>query len=202
MSEAVRRSESLRILIVEDDTLVGMGHRAQLTKLGHTVIGQAADPEEVRLLYKDKQPDLVLMDIRLKDADGLELAKELLAERRCPIIVLSAFSDQPLINRAGEAGVFGYLIKPVSSEALAAQIEIAVQRFQDQEVLRMEKDHLTQTLETRKLMERAKGILMKRLNLDEPDAHKRLQSESQKRRIGLGELCKKLIESEEILGGP
>ena len=201
MSASAVLSEPLRILIVEDETIVGMGHRAQLAKLGHTVVGQASSAVEARALYLDKQPDLVLMDIRLGDADGLELSKELLKERRCPVIVLSAFGDRDLVHRAGDSGVFGYLIKPVSAEALNAQIEVAMQRFHDQEVLRLEKEHLAQTLETRKLVEKAKGIFMKRLSLDESEAHKRLQAESQKRRMTLGDLCRKIIESEELLGG-
>jgi response regulator NasT len=193
--------DPLRILIVEDETMVGMGLRAQLGKLGHTVVGHAANAPEARTMFKEKQPDLVFMDIRLGDADGLELARELLKERRVPMIVLSAFSDQELIDRAGEVGVFGYLIKPASPEALSAQIKVAVQRFQDHERLRLEKEHLSQTLETRKLLDRAKGILMKRSGLDEAEAHRRLQQESQKRRVSLPDLCKKIIESEEILGG-
>ena len=201
MPEVVHRTEPLRVLIVEDETIVGLGHRQQLTKLGHNVVGQAANPTEAIALYKSQLPQVVLMDIRLGDADGLALAKELLKERRSAVVIVSAFSDRELIDRAGDAGVFGYLIKPASAEALAAQIEVALQRFQDQERLRLEKDHLAHTLETRKLVEKAKGILMKRLSLDEPEAHKRLQTESQKRRVSLQELCKKLIESEEILGG-
>ena len=94
-----------------------------------------------------------------------------------------------------------YLIKPVNAEALQAQIEVAVRRFDEQERLAAEKRELEQTLENRKLVERAKGIFMKRLNLDEPEAHKRLQQESQKRRISIGELAKRIIESEEMLGG-
>ena len=116
MPEPVRRPEPLRILIVEDETIVGMGLRAQLSKLGHTVIGHAANAAEARLLYLDKKPDLVFLDIRLGEEDGLELARELLKERRCPMIVLSAFSDKELINRASDAGVFGYLIKPASPD--------------------------------------------------------------------------------------
>jgi two-component system, response regulator PdtaR len=196
-----RRPDPLGVLIVEDETIVGMGLRSQLTKLGHSVVGHAATAPEARAMFKEKQPDLVFMDIRLGDADGLALAKELLAQRRVPMIILSAFSDQELINRAGEAGVFGYLIKPASPEALSAQIEVSIQRFQDQETLRLEKEHLAQTLETRKLVEKAKGIFMKRLNLDEAEAHRRLQVESQKRRIGLAELAKRIIESEELFGG-
>jgi two-component system, response regulator PdtaR len=190
----------LRVLIVEDETLVGMGLKNALERIGHTVTAHVATAEEARRAYRDQKPDLVLMDIRLDGADGIELAAELLKERRCPMIILSAYSDQQLIDRAGAAGVFGYLIKPASVESLQAQIGIAVRRFQEQERMRKEKDELSETLETRKLVERAKGVFMRRLNLDEAEAHKRLQQESQKRRISLAELAKKVIESEDLLG--
>ncbi|MDB5289253.1 MAG: response regulator receiver and domain protein [Phycisphaerales bacterium] len=190
-----------RVLIVEDDTLVGMGLRAQLEKLGHEVVGQASTAVEAQTLYRDKAPDIVLLDIRLNGVDGIDLAGQLLKERRLPMIVVSAFSDKELIERASLAGVFGYLIKPVSIEGLAAQIEVAIRRFEEHEKVLAEKEALAQTLETRKLVERAKGIFMKRLKLDEPEAHKRLQQESQKRRMSLTDLAKKIIESEELLGG-
>jgi two-component system, response regulator PdtaR len=194
-------TNKLRVMIVEDETLVGMGLKKDLERLGHTVLAHAANADEARAEYKAKQPDLVMMDIRLGTADGIELAAELLKERRCPMVILSAYSEQRLIERAGAAGVFGYLIKPASVESLQAQIEVAFRRFQEQEKVRQEKDELSATLETRKLVERAKGIFMRRLNLDEPEAHKRLQQESQKRRMTIGELAKKIIESEELLGG-
>jgi len=190
-----------RVLIVEDDTLVGMGLRSQLQKLGHDVVGQAANALEATAIFNEQAPDLVLLDIRLDGADGLELARRFFAQRRCPMIVISAYSDTELIQRASESGVFGYLIKPVSTEALAAQIAVAIRRFEETEVLRLEKENLAQTLETRKLVERAKGIFMKRLGLDEPEAHRRLQQESQRRRIALADLAKRVIESEELLGG-
>jgi response regulator NasT len=191
----------LRVMIVEDETLVGMGLKKDLERLGHAVVAHAASVDEARREYAAKRPDLVMMDIRLGGADGIELAAELLKERRCPMVILSAYSEQKLIERAGAAGVFGYLIKPASVESLQAQIEVAFRRFQEQEQVRQEKDDLAATLETRKLVERAKGIFMRRLNLDEPEAHKRLQQESQKRRMTIGELAKKIIESEELLGG-
>jgi two-component system, response regulator PdtaR len=191
----------LRVLIVEDETLVGMGLKNDLERVGHTVVAQAANADEARRLYAEKLPNLVFMDIRLGGDDGIALAAELLQTRRCPMIILSAYSEQQLIERAGQAGVFGYLIKPVSVEALQAQVEVAVRRFQEQEQVRQEKDDLAATLETRKLVERAKGIFMRRLSLDEPEAHKRLQQESQKRRMTIGDLAKKIIESEELLGG-
>jgi response regulator NasT len=200
MNARVAQAGGLRVLIVEDDTLVGLSLKSQLQKLGHTAVGQAASPDEAQELYRAERPDLVLMDIRLDGGDGIRLATELLAERRCPMIIVSAYGDKPLIERATAAGVFGYLIKPVSESSLEAQIEIARQRFAEAERLRGEKEKLAQDLETRKLMDRAKGILMKRAGITEEEAHRRLQQESQKKRQGLAELCRKIIETDELLG--
>jgi two-component system, response regulator PdtaR len=194
-------SAGRRVLIVEDDTLVGLGLRSQLEKFGHEVIAQAATAAAAMEIYRSQRPDVVLLDIRLGSDDGIELASKLLKERRCPMIILSAYSDRELIERASVAGVFGYLIKPASAESLQAQIEIASQRFSEHEKLTLEKEALTQTLKTRKLVERAKGIFMKRLQLDEAEAHRRLQQESQRRRMSLPELAKRIIDSEELLGG-
>jgi response regulator NasT len=199
-ASAATPAASLRVLIVEDDTMVGAALRGQLEGLGHTVVGQAADGDQALQLFRDQKPDVVLLDIRLDGSDGIQVATQLLAQRRCPMIVVSAYSDRELIQRASAAGVFGYLIKPVSSESLAAQIEVAVRRFNEQAKLIEENEALAQTLETRKLVERAKGILMLRKGISEPDAHRHLQQESQKRRTSMGELAKKIIESEELLG--
>ena len=196
-----QRPVKRRVLIVEDDTLVGMGLKAQLERLGHSVVGQASTEPEALAMYREHRPDIVLLDIRLDDADGIDVAGQLLRERRAPMIIISAYSDKDLIDRASAAGVFGYLIKPANAEALQAQMEVAVRRFEEQERLTAEKRELEQTLEARKLVEKAKGIFMKRLGLDEPEAHRRLQQESQKRRIGIAELAKRVIESEEMLGG-
>jgi response regulator NasT len=193
--------EPKNALIVEDDTLVGMGLRRYLEELDFNVVGQAANSEQAIQLMREKGPQLVLMDIRLDDTDGIELAAQMLTECRCAIVIVSAYSDAELIARAVAAGVFGYLIKPVSKDALAAQVRVALQRWQEQEQLIKDKQELTQTLETRKLVDRAKGILMKRLNLDEPAAHRWLQVESQKRRISMANIAAKLIESEKLLGG-
>ncbi len=190
-----------RVLIVDDETLVGIGLAANLEKLGHTVVGHAGSAKEAATMFAQHNPDLVLMDIRLNDEiDGIELAARLYAQRRMPIVIISAFSDDGLNARAAAAGVFGYLTKPVTREALSAQIAVACRRFADTESLRDENITLATTLETRKLVERAKGILMKRLNLDEAAAHKRLQTESQKRRVSISDIAKKVIESEKLLG--
>ena len=198
-SHGAAGTPKLRALIVEDDTLVGMGLRALLEKLGHRVIAQASNADEATRFFREGKPELVLMDIRLDEADGIELAGELLQERRVPMIIVSAYSDSELIDRAAAVGVYGYLVKPVTVESLAAQIGVALNRFADHVRLMEENQNLVHTLETRKLVERAKGILMKRLNLAEPDAHRRLQQESQKRRISLAEIAKRIIESEELL---
>lgn len=201
MGESSNISGGRRVLIVEDDTLIGLGLKTHLEKLGHRVVGQAATIEEATRFFKAERPDLLLVDVRLDGGDGIALVAQLLKERRVPAIVISAFSERELIERASAAGVFGYLIKPASAEALDAQIQVAVQRFAEQERLLQENVALTQTLEERKVVERAKGIFMRRLNLDEPEAHKRLQQESQKRRIPMADLARRIIESEEMLGG-
>lgn len=194
-------STTRRVLVVEDDTLIGSSLKAQLEKLGHAVLGQASTAVQALDLYRSAHPDMVLLGIRLDATDRIDLAAQMLKERRCPIIIVSASGDRSLIDRAVAAGVFGYLIKPVSIESLTAQLEVAMARFQEHEQLLRENQQLAQTLETRKLVEKAKGIFMKRLNLDEAEAHKRLQQESQKRRMSLADLAKKIIESEDLLGG-
>lgn len=193
--------ERLRILIVEDEALVGIGLKDQLSRLGHEVIAQAAAMAEGLQKFRETNPDLLLLDVHLDGGDGIELARECQKIRRVPMVVISAYTDPELIRRAAEAGVFGYLMKPVEQGQLAAQLEVAVRRFRETEQVRLEKEQLATTLETRKLVERAKGIFMRRLQLDEAEAHKRLQQESQRRRISLADLARKIIESEELLGG-
>lgn len=192
---------SFRVLIVEDETLVSEGLRQNLEKLGHIVLAEAANATDAEALFRLKQPDIVMMDIRLGKEDGIDLAAKLLALRPCPVIILSAFSDKDLIDRAISAGVFGYLVKPVTLPALEAQIQLTVARFREHLVLVAEKQALAQSLENRKLIERAKGIMMQRMNLSEADAHRKLQLESQNRRISAVELAKRIIDSEELLGG-
>jgi len=190
-----------RVLIVEDETLVGIGLKSNLERLGHEGGGQAANGAGGMGFFRDTLPDPGRMEIRPRGSDGITLASQLLKERRCPMIILSAYSDRELVDRASAAGVYGDLIKPVSAEALAAQIAVAVRRFAEQEKLIRENAELSAQFETRKLIDRAKGIFMKRLKIDEPEAHKRLQQESQKRRISLPELAKRIIEAEEMMGG-
>ena len=195
------RNGTRQVMIVEDNSFIAMGLRGDVEQLGHVVVGLAADAAEARELFRAREPNLVLMDIRLGRDDGIELTRQLYAERPCPFVIVSAFSDAELVARATETGVFGYLVKPVAPDALRAQIAVAVRRFEESQHLADENRALLARIETRKLVEKAKGILMKRMNLDEESAHRRLQLESQKRRINLGECAKRVIESEKILGG-
>ena len=194
------RNGTRQVLIVEDNSFIALGLRGDLEQLGHHVVGLAADAEEARQLFRARAPDLVLMDIRLGTDDGIELTRQLYAERAVPVVIVSAFSDAELVARAADAGVFGYLVKPVAPDALRVQIAVAVRRFDEAQALARENAQRTGKLETRKLIEKAKGILMKRLNLDEETAHRRLQLESQKRRINITETAKRVIESEKIVG--
>jgi len=189
MSERARRT----VMIVEDETLVGMGMARQLADIGYAVVGQAVSSSEAMSMFDAHRPDIALIDIRLGEDDGIEVAKQLTAKRRVPMIIVSAHSDAATVARAAEAEVYGYLIKPPTNQSMAAQLEVAVRRFDDYEKLSL-------TLENRKLIEKAKGVLMKRAGLDEPAAHRKLQSESQKRRLGIVDLAKKIIETDSILG--
>jgi two-component system, response regulator PdtaR len=189
-----------RVMIVENETLVGMGLRSQLERLGHEVVGQVSGAADALIMHDERKPDLILVDIRLGADDGIDLAEQLIKMRRVPVLIVSAFGDKELVERAAAAGVFGYLIKPPTTPSLAAQIAVAVYRQKEQEALILENQTLAETLETRKLVEKAKGILMRRLKLDESEAHKRLQQESQKRRLGVADLARRLIDSEDIIG--
>lgn len=187
-----------RALIIEDETLPGFQIRSALEKLGHTVIGQASDSQEAAAMYRDHQADLVLVDIRLGPEDGIDLAAKLLAQRRCPMVIVSAFSDETLHVRAAAAGAFGYLIKPVTKDALAAQIVIAVRRFGELETLREEKESLATTLETRKLVERAKGVLMDTQGMKEQEAFRKIQQLSMNTRKSMREIAQAILLTAQI----
>ena len=189
-----------RVMIVEDESMISLGIAGHLQRMGHTVVAQVSTAAHALREYRAQQPDVVLLDIQLDGADGIEVAREMQAIRRCTMLIISAYSHPELVERATDAGVYGYLIKPIVGDALAAQIEVAVRRFRETEELIERNAQLMQSLENRKLVEQAKGIYMKRLGLDEREAHRRLQQESQKRRISIAELAKKVIESAELLG--
>lgn len=190
----------LRILTVEDEAPVADSLNAGLKALGHQVVGTAKDGAEAVESASKSHPDLIIMDIRLPGMDGIEAAKEILAQGAVPIVLLSAFGDEELARRAGEAGVMAYLLKPADLRQLQSTVEVAFARFEKLVALDQEVTTLKDALETRKLLEKAKGILMDRLKLSEGEAFRRIQEGARQRRITVKDFASKILEAGELLG--
>jgi AmiR/NasT family two-component response regulator len=150
--------ERTRVIIADDESLIRMDLREMLTNLGYLVIGEAGDGLSAVKLTRDLRPDILLMDIKMPDLDGIEAARILTEERLAPVLLLSAYSQQELIQRARQAGVAGYLVKPFRENDLAPAIEVALARFSEFRAMEQEVGNLQDALETRKAVERAKGI--------------------------------------------
>ena len=193
--------ESLRILIADDDSLHVMSLRQQLEQLGHQVVAEAYSGLEATLLADKHKPDLALLDILMPDMDGIEAAQRIAAQRPVPILLISAHSEDSLAQRASQAGIFAYLVKPVSVDDLRPALLLARSRYQEFQLLREEVQDLRQALETRKLVERAKGILMRRLALTEEDAFHRLQRRSQDENRKLRDVAQSIITADEMFTG-
>jgi response regulator NasT len=189
---------ALRILLVEDEGLVATGLRAQLRTLGHQVVGLARDGEEAVAMAGTLGPDLILMDVRLPQLDGLEAARRILQQRRVPIIFISAYSEPDLAQAASATGGFAYLLKPVDRQDLLPAIAVTLGRFREAEALRQDVQELEQALELRKRVEQAKGILMKRLQIAESEAMFRLQQRSRKTRTPLGAVVAEVIAADRF----
>lgn len=190
--------EPLAILIADDDSLHVMSLRQQLEELGHQVVAEAYTGREAVRLASIRQPDLALLDIVMPDMDGIEAARRINAAQPIPIVLLSAHSEETLARRADEAGVFAYLVKPVTAQDLRPALLLASSRYQEFQVLRQEVADLCQALETRKLVERAKGILMRRLHLTEEEAFRRLQKRSQDENRKLRDVAEAVITADEM----
>ncbi len=191
--------EALRILIADDESLRVMSLKGQLETLGHKVIAEAANGKEAVNLARELKPDIALLDIKMPEMDGIEAAKTITQERPIPIILLTAFSERELAERAAEANVSAYIMKPVSEQDLLPAIALAMSRFKEFQSLHREVDDLRDALETRKLVERAKGILMRRLNLTEEEAFRRMQRRSQNENKKLGEIANAIITADGML---
>jgi response regulator NasT len=193
------RPHSLRILIAEDESVTALGMEQDLRALGHTVIGIAADGATVVSMARTLSPDLVILDVRMPHLGGMEAAEQIHAERPIPIIIATAFSDPQTIARAADAPVFHYLVKPVSAGQLSAAIAVAQARHQEWLAGRQESEQLRKKLEERKLIERAKGILMEREGISEGAAYRVLQRTSQSRNVTMAELSRSLIAAEDLM---
>ena len=169
----------LRILIAEDETIIRLDLRDVLERAGHEVCAEARDGEEAVALAQAEQPELAILDVKMPGLDGIEAARRILAEHPIPIVMLTAYGQEELVARAVEAGVFGYLVKPFRETDLLPAIQTARARHAELEAMRDEAESLSEALATRKVVERAKGILMEREGLSENDAFVRLRRASQ-----------------------
>jgi two-component system, response regulator PdtaR len=169
----------LRIMIAEDETIIRLDLRDLLERAGHEVVGEARDGEEAVALARELQPELAIMDVKMPRLDGIEAAKRMMDERPLPIVLLTAYGQQELVNRAVEAGVFGYLVKPFREQDLVPAIATARARHAELAAVREEADSLAEALAARKAIERAKGLLMEKESLSEADAFDRLRKASQ-----------------------
>ena len=192
--------ERVRVIVADDESVICMDLREMLSNLGYLVVGEAGDGRSAVNLSRELRPDVVLMDIKMPDMDGIEAAKILTEERIAPVVLLTAFSQQDLVQRAKAAGVVGYLVKPVKEAELAPAIEIALARFAEFRELEKEVDTLQEQLETRKLVDRAKGILMDSQNLSEADAFRRIQKMSMNTRKSMKEIAQAIILTHEASG--
>ena len=191
--------DALRILIADDESLRVMSLKGQLEALGHKVVAEASNGKEAVHLAEELRPDLAILDIKMPEMDGIEAAQKISAERPIPIILLTAYSERELAERAASANVSAYLMKPISEQDLLPAIALAMSRFKEFQSLHQEVDDLRDALETRKLVERAKGILMRRLSLTEEEAFRRMQRRSQNENKRLGEIAQAIITADGML---
>ncbi len=191
--------QPLRILIADDESIRLLSLRAQLTALGHQVVAEATTGAEAVALARQTQPDLAILDIKMPVMDGIEAAEQITQMRPIPIILLTAYSESQLVERAARANVSAYLMKPVAEEDLLPAITLALARFREFQALRQEVADLREALEARKVIERAKGILMRRLNLTEEEAFRRLQRQSQDTNRKLAEVAQAIVLADQLL---
>ena len=191
---------AIRILIAEDNDLVSLTLEEQLKGQGYDVIGIARSGAEAVNLASRLKPDLIMMDIRMPEMEGTEAAARIRDTYPVPIIMLTAYADKETIKRAEAAGALAYLVKPVNENELPPAINIAMARFKELQALRTQVNELEDSLEARKLIERAKGILMQRLGLNERDAYERLRQRARDKRAKMKDIAQAIIEAEELLG--
>lgn len=185
--------ERVRIVVADDESVICMDLREMLSNLGYLVVGDAGDGRSAVNLARELRPDVVLMDVMMPDMDGIEAARILTEERIAPVVLLTAYSQRDLIDRAKAVGVVGYLVKPIQESDLAPAIEVALARFQEFRALEKEVDNLQDQLDTRKLVDRAKGILMDSQGLTEAAAFRRIQKMSMNTRKSMKEIAQAII---------
>jgi AmiR/NasT family two-component response regulator len=189
----VTTSTPRRVLVAEDEALIRLDLKEMLQEEGYDVVGEAADGEQAVRLAEELKPDLVILDVKMPVLDGISAAEQIVAQRIAPVVMLTAFSQRDLVERAVEAGAMAYLVKPFAKSDLLPTIEVAVSRHAQLSALEDEVADLTERLETRKLVDRAKGRLQSERGMSEPEAFRWIQKSSMDRRTSMR------VVAEEVL---
>jgi AmiR/NasT family two-component response regulator len=190
-----------RIIIADDESIIRMDLKEMLSGLGYLVVGEAGDGQSAVNLAQEMRPDLIIMDIKMPGLDGIGAAKILTEEKIAPVLFLTAFSQKELVDGAKEAGVVAYLVKPFRESELVPAIEIALARFGEFRVLEQQVGDLKDALETRKLVDRAKGLLMDTQSLTEAEAFRKIQKMSMNTRKSMREIAEAIILTHQVEKG-
>jgi response regulator NasT len=183
------------VLVAEDEALIRLDLVEMLREEGYAVAGEAADGEEAVKLATELRPDLVILDVKMPKLDGIDAASTIAGKRIAPVVILTAFSQRDLVERARDAGAMAYLVKPFAKHDLVPAIELAVSRFSELQALENEVKGLNERLETRKVIERAKGLLMTNQGLTEPEAFRWIQRTAMDRRTTMKAVAEAVVEN-------
>lgn len=186
-------SKPLRIVVAEDEAIIRLDLVEMLREAGHDVVGEAGDGQKAVHLVNELRPDMVVMDVKMPQLDGISAAQEIGGAGLAPVVMLTAFSDKELVERATDAGVMAYVLKPFTADDLRPAITVASQRWSERKALEAEVADLSERLETRKAVDRAKGVLMRTLDLDEAAAFRWIQKAAMDRRLGMREVADAVV---------
>lgn len=189
----------MRVLVAEDDVVVAHGLRGQVESLGHTALAIARTGVEAAALACELRPDAIIMDIRMPELDGLEATRLVLERSPTAVVILTGHLGPELIERAIAAGAMAYIAKPVDAAELDAALQVARRRFEETQELRGEVSGLREALRVRKIVERAKGILMRRLEVSEAEAFRRLQKRARDQNRKLGDVAQSIVEADQMI---
>jgi two-component system, response regulator PdtaR len=194
----------LRVVIAEDEALIRLDLKEMLEEEGYEVAGEAGDGEKAMELVSALKPDLVILDVKMPVLDGISAAEQIAAQQIAPVVILTAFSQRELVERARDAGAMAYLVKPFTKADLVPAIEIAVSRFQEMSALGVEVGTLRERLEVRKILDRAKGHLQSEYRLSEPEAFRWIQKTSMNRRVSMRAVAEAVLAGDlpaDLVGG-
>jgi AmiR/NasT family two-component response regulator len=191
-----------RVVIAEDEAIIRLDLKETLEEEGYEVVAETGRGDEAVELVREHSPDLAILDIKMPGLDGLSAAREIAGERRAAVVILTAFSQRDLVDRARDAGAMAYLVKPFTKEDLVPAIEMAVSRFSELQLLESEVADLTERLETRKAVERAKSVLQAQLALSEPDAFRWIQRTAMDLRLSMRQVAEGVITHRPEPGRP